>query len=241
MLSDFLFIGSIAPVALLLWYIYKKDAHKEPPWQLCKSFLLGCAATVPICIVEIIVGFFVSTDSNEVGNGLGLFLSTLIGIGIIEELFKWLIVRFSNYNNINFNESFDALVYAVFASLGFAVVENLMYVFLSVLNGVLASFVTLIARFITAVPGHFFFGISMGYFFAKAKKAQVEQNRPHEVRYLILSILVPSFIHTIYDYLLLAGTNDGIVIWLTLLVVCYIVAIKLIKRSSKENVVLTQQ
>ena len=59
---DFLFIGSVAPVALLLWYIYRKDSIKEPAKELVKAFGLGCVATFPILIAELMFDIVFSSD-----------------------------------------------------------------------------------------------------------------------------------------------------------------------------------
>jgi RsiW-degrading membrane proteinase PrsW (M82 family) len=66
------------------------------------------------------------------------------------------------YNNKNFNEPFDGIVYAVIVSMGFATIENIIYVFQY-------GFATGILRLFTAVPAHAAFGILMGYFLGKAK------------------------------------------------------------------------
>ena len=77
------------------------------------------------------------------------------GAAIPEEIAKlfilWLVLR----NNKFFDEKMDGIVYAVCVSLGFAALENIMYLFLHS-----ESFITVgISRAFFAVPGHFCFGI----------------------------------------------------------------------------------
>ena len=238
---DFLFIGSVAPVALLLWYIYRKDSIKEPRYMLFRAFCLGAVATLPILIAELFFDVIFSTDAEEVGSGLVLLISVFMGVGIIEEFFKWLIVRFACYNSKHFDESFDAIVYAVFVSLGFAAIENLMYVFTSVLSGFASTVLTIIARFVTAVPEHCFLGIIMGFFFAKAKKAQVQEKIIEEGIYILLGLFVPTILHTLYDYFLMASRLDLLVLWFLLAVTSLVVGIIVVKVSSKNNMVLVNR
>ena len=232
---DILFSCSIAPVALLLFFIYKKDSIKEPPKQLCKSYFLGVATIFPIMILELVVSIFISNDTTVVGSGFILFLSVLIGIGMIEELFKWVIVRFANYNNKHFDESFDAIVYATFVSLGFATIENLMYVFLSFLTNPIGSLITIVGRFVAAVPGHCFFGIIMGYYFARAKRAQVSNEKKKESLNLWLAFVIPTLLHTLYDYFLMSERITNLLLWVFLVIAFYTVGIIIVFKASKEN------
>jgi len=233
-------LGAFAPVLILMNYIYKKDVHKEPYFELGKVFFISFVATVPVGIIELILGFFIPTEVETTGAGVGLFVNTFIGIAVIEEVCKWLSVRFANYNNKHFDETYDAIVYATFSALGFAACENLSYVYSCMNQGVALGFLTIIMRFITSVPGHCFFGVLMGYYFAKAKAAQVRGDNKAERKNLIFSILSPALAHAIFDYLLIVGTNNAFLIWILFVIVFYIISIKLIKNASKNNVLYGQ-
>jgi RsiW-degrading membrane proteinase PrsW (M82 family) len=65
-------------------------------------------------------------------------------------------------NNPYFDEHFDGIVYAVCVGMGFAGLENIMYVFQNMDDWMSVS----VARAIFSVPGHFFFAVSMGYFYS---------------------------------------------------------------------------
>ena len=234
---DILFCLALAPVALILWYIYKKDMHKEPAGQLAKSFFLGALVTIPVCVIELVMTLIFPQNEYLANSFIYLFIYTFFGVGIIEELFKWLVVRFANYNNNHFDETYDAIVYSVFASLGFAAFENLMYVFSEFLfSGVLASFLTIVLRFVTAVPGHAAFGICMGYFLSKAKIAQTQFDKGKEKTFLFLSILIPTLLHTIYDFLIDTQNILMILIWFVFVIVFYVFAVIMVKKASKNNV-----
>ena len=163
-MSDFILLLAIAPVAIILWYVYKKDTHKEPTEQLVKCFVFGVLSTIPIIIFELIFDSFFPTDVEEVNSYGQLFFNVLISVGLIEEFFKWLVVKKANYDNKHFDESYDAIVYCVYASLGFAAFENIMYVSgHAVASGLVGAILVGAMRFLTAVPGHAFDGVIMGF------------------------------------------------------------------------------
>ena len=100
----------------------------------------------------------------------------------------WLLLR----KNPFFDEHIDGIVYAVCTGLGFAMVENIIYLLQGVADG---SWVSIgISRALFAVPGHFLFAVMMGYFyslyyFGISKKWYT----------LIMIWLIPVLIHGVYD------------------------------------------
>ena len=183
---------AVLPVIVLAWYIYKKDKYeKEPFSMLMLAFLLGIIA-IPLDIL--LVGII-----NTIWVGSTVFYSAVWEAGIPEELCKWALFMLVIWKNKNFNEFFDGIVYAVFISLGFACIENIMYVFGSESFG--DAFQTGVMRALLSVPGHFLFAVIMGYFLGMAK-FKPEQNR----KYLILSLLCPMLAHGIFDYLIMLSS-----------------------------------
>ena len=106
---------AVIPIILLLMYIYKKDKNKEPIGLLKKIFIWGLICFVPILIIEGIFTLFFDIEDNS--NYFRLFLTTLFGIGLIEEFFKWIVVYKITFNNKEFDEVYDAIVYSVCSSL----------------------------------------------------------------------------------------------------------------------------
>ena len=90
------------------------------------------------------------------------FIKAFIVVALVEEFSKYIIVKYYAQNNREFNEPFDGIVYAVMVSMGFAALENVLYVYQYGSS-------TGITRAFTAVPAHATFGILMGYFMGKAK------------------------------------------------------------------------
>lgn len=220
---ELLIISAVLPVILLGGYIYKKDIHREPKNLLTKIFVLGMISCIPIIICELIAGVVFDDESST--TFIEAFINVFFGVAIIEEGFKWFVTHKWGYKSKEFDEVYDIIVYSTFASLGFACLENILYV---VENG----FGTAIARALLAIPGHAVDGIFMGYFMSKAKVNEMNGQHALAKKNLILSILVPTISHTIYDALLTVEDEMYILIFLVFHIVTVIVCFLIIKRMS---------
>lgn len=175
---------STLPIVILLAYIYWRDKfEREPIGQLAKAFVGGVLTVVCVLIVTIPISAF--EPESPLLNGL---FNAFFVAAIPEEGFKFLFLYLFIWKSKAFNEYFDGIVYAVFVSLGFACVENIMY---------LAEYGTDIAtgRAIFAVPAHFLFGVTMGYYFSLAKFR-------NQSLYLTFALGGAIFFHGIYDTIL---------------------------------------
>lgn len=177
---------AIAPGAAIVLYIYLKDKHEREPLSLLLiSFLYGCLSTLITLIVSIPVNTFIFTKEDDV---VEQFFNALFKVALLEEFSKFIFVRFVLYYNKNFNEPFDGIVYAVMVSMGFATVENIIYVFQY-------GYATGFLRMFTAVPAHAAFAIIMGYFLGKSKFTH-----RREVYYSLVALAAASLFHGLYDY-----------------------------------------
>ena len=186
-------LTALLPIVILIYYIYHKDKKSpEPTGQLVKAFLFG--------VLSVPLSFCMSIPLRQIGaypaeaTTISESISTaFFGAAIPEEIAKlfmlWLFLRKNRY----FDEKMDGIVYAVCVSLGFAALENIMYLFSNV-----ETFLSVgIARAIFAVPGHFCFGILMGYYYSFAKfypKAPVKNK--------VLILVAPIIVHGLYDSIL---------------------------------------
>ena len=186
-------LTALLPVVILVYYIYHKDKNSpEPTGQLVKAFLYGILS-VPLSLCMSIPFGIIGLYPVEATSILGSISTAFFGAAIPEEIAKffmlWLLLRKNPY----FDEKMDGIVYAVCVSLGFAALENIMYLFTNA-----ESYVSVgIARAIFAVPGHFCFGILMGYYYSLAK---FYPKTPKKNKVLIL--LAPIIVHGLYDSIL---------------------------------------
>lgn len=223
---NYLLYIAILPVILLCSYIYKKDKVKEPGKLLRKIFIFGCLSTIPIIIIELVLDRFFPTEN--VNNLYMLFINVCIGVALVEEFFKWLVVYVITFRNKEFDHRYDAILYMVFSSLAFAVVENIMYVF----DGGVG---TAVARAFTAIPSHAIDAVIMGYFYGLSKDRKVN-NKPY-IGMLLASILVPTLTHGVYDYLIFAfGQTENFVfllVFLIFVISTFIISFIIVKKVSK--------
>lgn len=222
-----LFIA-ILPVIVVGMFVYLKDKNKESNGLLIKLFLGGIGSAfltlAASLIVESIFPFF-SIDSDKL-NLLELVISVFIGVAFIEEGCKYFFLYIISYKNKEFDEFYDMIVYAVFVALGFACFENILYV---LENGVSVGLI----RSITAVPGHAWDGVFMGFYLGLAKIASINNNHALETKNKIKAFLIPAIMHGIYDYCLMSGSIVFIIFFLFFFITTYVLAIKKINRISK--------
>lgn len=183
-----LFAIAILPVVVLMVYIYRQDKYqKEPIKSLIKAFV-GGMISIPI---DIILVSLVQTCLGGTIVASTVFYSAFLEAGIPEELSKFLIFMILIWRDKNFDEYFDGIVYATFIGLGFACVENIEYVFSY-------GFGTGVVRALISVPGHFLFGVLLGYFLSMAKF-----HPEHRGRYIGLGLLSAMVAHGLFDWLLM--------------------------------------
>ena len=262
-------LAALIPVIVLCVYIYKKDrAEKEPLGLLLLLFFLGVATAVPAVYLEralshlntslfaplgeIIDGeTYLSTGVYTAYQSLNAFIVT----ALIEEGLKWLVLFFVTRKNKNFNSLFDGIIYSVFVSLGFAAIENILYVFSALSEGAESAVTTASLRAVASIPGHMFFAVFMGVFYTKwhaAKNAHLLERAVRSLGYLTpsdppgkfnsnaslmlaLSLIVPILAHGLYDFGLFVGETWGVVLTYSFLAVLYVVCFILIRKMSKQD------
>ena len=208
-------ITALLPIAILAFYIYRKDNKSpEPTGLLLKAFFLG-VLSVPLSLCISMPLEILGLYSMEPSTVAGAISTSFWGAAIPEEIAKftmlWLVLRKNRY----FDEKMDGIVYAVCVSLGFAALENIMYLFTNAENYLSVG----IARAIFAVPGHFCFGILMGYYYSLAKfyPKSATKNRA-------LVLVAPIIAHGLYDSILfIIGVTPAVsgILVIVFLVFCH--------------------
>ena len=183
-----LLLVTILPSILIVLFFVKSDKFKEPTKEIIKVFLLGILITIPAYFINTYLSeIWYSTNASE-----GL-ISSFLTAAPVEESLKLSVLYFFVYKMKDFNEPIDGIVYGITASLGFATLENLYYVYLLADYFEVTSMQLAIVRAFSAVPAHASFGIVMGYFFMKYAYVNKKEN-------LVLAFLIPAFLHSVYNY-----------------------------------------
>jgi len=191
MLNAFAAIGLAAlPAIAILLYIRRLDrARPEPVGLIGRSVLYGFIAVIPTAAIELALGALVPAP----GGLAGRLYESFIAAGLVEEGAKLFFLRRYIFRRREFDERADGIVYAVCVSLGFAFAENVMYGF--------EDPIVLVARAVTAVPGHAIFSGIMGYYVGIAK-IEGRGDRPGT---LAKGLSWAVFLHGLYDFLVLSG------------------------------------
>jgi len=156
--------GAILPIAIIMLWVYSRDKLREPASVVLLTMLFGGLVTIPILIVEfpLSLAFGVGLDMqiNTIWQALAI---SFVVAALVEELFKFGVLRLYSARHSAFDEPFDGIVYGIAASLGFALIENIGYVLISMAEGGFAGGVAVaIGRAIFAVPMHASCGVIMG-------------------------------------------------------------------------------
>ena len=211
-------LAAIAPVLFLLSFIYFKDKKApEPTDLLFKAFRFGILSAI---VVMVVLSPFAS--SGEPTDFMQSLRVSFFEAGIPEEFFKWLFLYFLVWRSPQFDEYIDGIVYAVFVSMGFACLENVMYV---LPNGIGCA----VSRALLSVPAHFLFAVIMGYYFSMARFHPEERTR-----YMACSIFLPMLAHGLFDTLAFwMGTLDDQSCYLVVFVLFIVGDIWLWRRGAR--------
>ena len=180
---------TILPSIVLVLYFIKSDKFKEPNRIIIITFLFGILITIP-------AGFLNSLIDKNFATGERFndaLLSGFFGGGPVEELLKFSVLYFYILKEKAFNEPMDGLVYGILASLGFATLENLEYVYYSDYEYVTAQQIAIFRSF-SAIPMHGLCGVIMGFYFGHYA---FSANK----KYLGFSIIVPIVFHGSYNFM----------------------------------------
>ena len=203
--------AGIAPGLALLCFFYLKDQYdSEPITIVIRTFLFGALLVFPIAFIQ----YVLKTENIVQLIWVDAFFST----GLLEEFFKWFILIYTVFQHVAFDEPYDGIVYGAAVSLGFATTENIVYLFA---NGLEHA----IGRAFLPVSSHALFGVIMGYYIGKGKFTTSSKHP-----WLILSLLVPFFLHGVYDYILLTQQN-WLIIMLPFMTFLWWLGLRKVKRA----------
>lgn len=186
-------LSAVIPSFLLLWYFYKRDLNPEPRCVLFRTFLLGILIAVPVIIVAWPLMLLNSRLDHPMLAGL---YTALICAAVPEEFFKFIVITRYSARNPAFDEPMDGVVYGATASLGFATLENILYV-------ARGGWIVAVSRALTAVPCHACLGAIMGYYVGQERFIT---NRKASA---LLGLLVAIVLHGLYDFPLLVMIRLG--------------------------------
>lgn len=194
---------ALLPALLLMTWLYTRDKiHPEPKQRVYRLFLLGAGIVLPAGLIE---RALLQTPTDGLARGwVATILTAFFVAGMVEEFLKAAIVEKAAFQRGWMGSPMDCIVYSGATALGFAAVENILYVTSS-------GFGTALVRSVTAVPAHMMFGIIMGVAFADS----IWRGRSRARAYIL-----PALAHGVYDSFALGGG-----VWSDVLLTLYLLAL----------------
>lgn len=205
---------ALVPAFLLLTFLGWKDRqHPEPLSTTLKGLFFGiCSVGISLCITS----FLEDLDDP--------ILDAFFNAAIPEEFAKLVMFLWLIRNNKNLDEPIDCIVYAAYVSLGFAALENILYL---IDEGDLLS--TGFMRAFFSVPGHFCFSICMGFCYGMGRFG-----KKSKLLYYPMAFIGPVLLHGTFDALLGSIDDDNYLIilsiWLVFCILMYRAALKRINK-----------
>jgi len=151
--STWVALSGVIPAVILMWIVDRADAKRPEPRRTRRLVVfVGMLSVIPALILELVISAHSSAWIAPQLTYQGASFQAFIVAAAIEEACKILVVYWVVWRRPEFDERMDGIVYASRAGLGFALVENVIYLLQQqTLGGVLVVWV---ARALLAVPGH---------------------------------------------------------------------------------------
>ena len=218
-------LAAVLPAVYLLRYVNQTDRLEPEPPGLLKALVgAGMLSTLIAIVLEFAGEAILRLLLNEDSILFNVLLYFIV-VALSEEGAKYVFLKRKTWNSAEFNCQYDGVVYAVFISLGFALLENIEYVFIYGMS-------TALLRALTAIPGHACFSVYMGVFYGAAKRAEnVGQGATGSILRK-LAVLVPAVIHGAYDYIATVSQSVAFIVFVGVL---FYLTFRLIKRSAEHD------
>lgn len=224
---DMLLLGLVPSIVLFIIVWRGDKIEKEPPKLLIKLFLLGLLTTFSALVIEVVSSDYIFgfLDHESL---FYIFIDNFILTAMVEEGGKYFVLKKFTWKHPAFDHTFDAVVYAVVVSLGFATLENLLYL-------IDESYFLAIVRGVLAVPGHVIYAVYMGYYYGLAKYSDAIGAQQYTKPNLLKAFFVPVLLHGFYDFCLSTDNGFFILIFFVFEIVLTIFVIRKFRRISKAD------
>lgn len=199
-----LIIIGFAPSLIWLFFYLREDAHPEPNNMVVLVFFLGMiCAPIALGAEYLMIKFYGALELDIILSRTHYLFILLIGISVIEEILKFLVVKFRVLSDKSFDEPVDAMIYMVVSALGFAAIENVLFIVGPFRESFSAGLLVITSRFLGATLLHALASATIGFFIAEALLHKVKGHRWHIVQGLTIAI----GLHTLYNWIVLETHN----------------------------------
>ena len=210
----FAIAGGFIPSLLWLWFWLKEDSHPEPRSALISTFIAGMFVVPMAMILE----YLVLLPAGLVGS------FSFLTWAFIEEILKYGAARKTAFCKSCFDEPIDAVIYMITAALGFASLENTLFIIKTFNDGGILSGVDIgNMRFIGATLLHTASSAIVGAFIAFS----LRKNKKNMKRNTIIGIVVAGLLHFAFNYLIIESGGGNILkvlmpLWFIIIVLIFV-------------------
>lgn len=221
-------LAAVLPAVFLMRYIYKHDIYEKEPASLLWSLVIGglLAAFASMLLEHLSLDYFLPT--LQITSETVFYIVTALIVALVEEGTKLFFLKRKTWHSPDFNFRYDGVVYAVFVSLGFAAIENVLYV---LQYGLSVAWL----RAFLAVPAHMGFAVYMGAFYGRAKMCEVQGDYQGKTFNMILAYAIPVALHAFYDATAMLNTNTAMYLFVGFVVIMYVIVYNRIKKESRSD------
>lgn len=198
-------IGGIIPAFIWLWFWLKEDRlHPEPKWMICFTFLGGVVATA----------FAYPAEKFIAGINLQGEFALLLSWAIVEEVLKLFFVAIIALQSRHYDEPIDAVIYMITGALGFAALENGLFLLDPLTGGDISSGIILgNFRFVGATLLHVACSATIGIFIALAWK----RSRLYLTASVLVGLYIAVLLHTLFNFTIIRSEGDHLYLTFSIL------------------------
>ena len=191
-------ISVVPALALTAYFWFEDPTRREPLEPMAITFLLSILFASFAALVN--TAFFPAFSIFPL---VGLPLFFFLVVAPIEETVKWAAIRVHAYKDDRFDAVIDGVVYGAIAGLGFAAIENFVYI-INIYSAAAPEGVSTQLQSATETayvrafvgPGHVIYSSFAGYYLGLAKF-----NPDNRGPIVVKGLLIAVFIHALYNTL----------------------------------------
>jgi len=214
-------LGGILPALFWLWFWLREDKKRPEPHKLITlTFLGGFVAVLLALSAEKLIESYVF---------VGSVVMIILWAGV-EEIFKYLTSYFMALRKRDMDEPVDGLVYLITTALGFAALENVLFLITPIYkNIVFESIVTGNMRFIGATVLHTLTSGIVGLFIGLS----FYKNPLIKRVYLIIGLILSITLHSVFNLLIINTDSENIFLIFALVWIAIIILILLFEKVKR--------
>ena len=212
-----------------MFWLTEDSDHPEPQLRLLKTFGAGALAALASIVLENIVSQVsgISTPTNNGDSSIFLTFGSIVVVIIwaaIEETTKFIAARNVALITPDDDEPLDPLIYMITAALGFAAMENTLFLISPLIHqGITAGIVSVNLRFLGATLVHTISSGVLGLFMSFCFYSQ----RTKRTVYIVLGLIAATTLHALFNLAIIKADRNIIpifgLVWMCVIVLLYMI------------------